>query len=182
MTSAAPGSHNTMTVQTKSEETIDIYAQNKTPWAEVEQQIVDNPAQPGQSYWLATTNADGSPHVVGIGALWVDGSFYIASGRGTRKSRNLERDPRCVVSTALPGHDVTVEGEATLVADQAKLEYVAAAFAAHGWAPTVREGAFWHEFSAQSAGRPPWHLYEIRPTKAVELGTAAPHGATRYVF
>jgi hypothetical protein len=28
---------------------------------------------PPHTCWLATINADGSPHVTGIGALWTDG-------------------------------------------------------------------------------------------------------------
>ena len=44
--------------------------------------------------WLATINPDGSPHVTGIGGLWADGAFWFETDRGTRKGRNLARDPR----------------------------------------------------------------------------------------
>ena len=50
--------------------------------------------------WLATTNADGSPHVVPVGALWVEDAYYFTSGPGTRKSRNLVSDPRCDITIA----------------------------------------------------------------------------------
>ena len=30
--------------------------------------------------WLATINADGTPHVTGIGALWDDGAFWFETG------------------------------------------------------------------------------------------------------
>ena len=43
--------------------------------------------------WLATINPDGTPHVTGVGALWVDGSFWFGTGERTRKGRNLARDP-----------------------------------------------------------------------------------------
>jgi Pyridoxamine 5'-phosphate oxidase len=39
----------------------------------------------------------GSPHVTGIDALWHEGSFWFETGRGTRKARNLARDPRCTL-------------------------------------------------------------------------------------
>ena len=55
--------------------------------------------------WLATINADGSPHVTGVGALWADGCFWFETGQGTRKGRNLARDPRCTLSVAT--HDST---------------------------------------------------------------------------
>ena len=39
--------------------------------------------------WLATINPDGSPHVMPVGAIWVDDAFYFNSGPGTRKSKNI---------------------------------------------------------------------------------------------
>ena len=30
--------------------------------------------------WLATINPDGSPHVNGVGAIWVDGAFWFETG------------------------------------------------------------------------------------------------------
>src|SRR5215468_9608995 len=44
--------------------------------------------------WLSTINEDGSPHVTAVGALWVDGTFWFQTGAGTRKGRNVARDPR----------------------------------------------------------------------------------------
>ena len=169
-------------LQPVSEVSIDGYHGNFTPWAEAEQLIVDNPAEPGQSYWLATTGADGAPHVVGIGAIWFGGRFWFTSGPKTQKSKNLANDNRCVITGSVPGLDLTVEGEATKVTDQETLERIAAAYAEHGWAPTVSDGAFTHEYSAQTAGPPPWYLYEMRPTRAFGLGTAEPYGATRWTF
>ncbi|MBV9381914.1 MAG: pyridoxamine 5'-phosphate oxidase family protein, partial [Streptosporangiaceae bacterium] len=43
--------------------------------------------------WLATINEDGSPHVTAVGALWLDGTFWFQTGAGTRKGRNVARDP-----------------------------------------------------------------------------------------
>src|SRR4051794_14446171 len=48
--------------------------------------------------WLATIDADGSPHVAGVGSWWHDGAFWFQTGPGTRKARNLARDPRCTMS------------------------------------------------------------------------------------
>src|SRR5580658_11188660 len=39
--------------------------------------------------WLATINRDGSPHVTGVGALWVDGSFWFETGERSVKGKNL---------------------------------------------------------------------------------------------
>ena len=60
--------------------------------------------------WLATINSDGSPHVTGVGALWVDDTFWFETGAGTRKGRNLARDPRCTLSLATKEFDLIVDG------------------------------------------------------------------------
>jgi hypothetical protein len=51
--------------------------------------------------WLSNINDDGSPHVTAVGALWVDGTFCFQTGRGTRKGRNVARDPRCSVAVSI---------------------------------------------------------------------------------
>jgi hypothetical protein len=38
------------------------------------------------------------------------------------------------------------------------------------------------DFSAPSAGGPPWHVHRITTTSAVVLGTVEPGGATRFDF
>ena len=65
------------------------------------------------SAWLATINADGSPHVTGLGALWVDDAFWFVTGERSRKGRNLARDPRCTMSLATHDYDLVVEGTAS---------------------------------------------------------------------
>src|SRR5213592_511270 len=67
--------------------------------------------------WLATIDADGRPHVTGIGALWADGAFWFETGRQSRKGRNLARDPRATLSVATSEFDLVVEGDAHLVTD-----------------------------------------------------------------
>jgi Pyridoxamine 5'-phosphate oxidase len=67
------------------------------------------------THWLATTRPDGAPHVVPIGAVWNEGHFYFSSGAGTRKSRNLAKNPNCVMTLAAKGLDLVLEGEAAKV-------------------------------------------------------------------
>jgi hypothetical protein len=62
--------------------------------------------------WLTTINPDGSPHVTPVGGGNVNGAWYFTSGRGTRKSRNIAADPRCVVSVATHPFDLVLEGSA----------------------------------------------------------------------
>ena len=63
--------------------------------------------------WLSTVNEDGSPHVTAVGALWVDGTFWFQTGVGTRKGRNVARDPRCSLAVSIRDADVVVEGDAS---------------------------------------------------------------------
>ena len=129
-------------------------------------------------FWLATTRPDGRAHVMPVGIVWDAGRFYMAAGAGTQKGKNLARDPRCVVTVAAPGTDVVAEGEARIIRDEAELERIAMLF--EGWGPQVRDGAFWHKYSAPSAGPPPWDVYEITPTTIYAVASAEPHGATRW--
>src|SRR5947208_8101365 len=82
--------------------------------------------------WLCTVNADGSPHVTAVGALWVDGTFWFQTGSGTRKGRNVARDSRCSVAISMADTDVVVEGEAERVTEASALARIAKAWADQG--------------------------------------------------
>ncbi len=134
--------------------------------------------------WLATIDADGSPHVTGIGALWSDGAFWFETGRTSRKGRNIERDPRCTLSVATSEFDLVVDGRAELVTDPGTVAARAGQWADGGWAAVVDETgiALTAPFSAPSAGPPPWHVYRIAMSTATALLTVEPGGATRWRF
>src|SRR3954451_7682440 len=93
-------------------------------WSQVEGPLThllthDDPRSPNRStFWLTTLNADGSPHVTSVGAIWHAGSCWFQTGQRTRKAKNVARDPRCTVSVATKGFDVTVAGEARRVTDR----------------------------------------------------------------
>jgi pyridoxine/pyridoxamine 5'-phosphate oxidase len=137
---------------------------------------------PPRTTWLSTVSPDGKPHTTGVGALWLDDRCFFTIGPKTRKSRNLAQNPNCVVSVALGDLDLVVEGTAAKVTDEAKLERLAEAFRAQGWPATVKDGALTAEYSAPSAGPPPWYLYEMTPKTAFGVATKEPFGATRWRF
>lgn len=136
------------------------------------------------TFWLTTLDADGSPHVTGIGALWVHGAFWFETGETTRKGRNLARDPRCTLSVAADAFDLVVEGTAELVEDPGLVADLAERYAADGWPCRVDESGvrLTADFSAPSAGSPPWALYRLTPTAATALRVTEPGGATRWRF
>ena len=168
---------------------LDRYGAPPIPWARVRERLEAGISQaPGtggpdrHTCWLATARPDGRPHVMPVGALWVEGAFYFTAGAGTRKARNLARNPSCVITVATDGFDLVVEGEAVKVTDEATLQRIASAYAADGWPAAARDGALWAEYSAPSAGPPPWEVYKVAPATVFALGTAEPYGATRWRF
>ena len=62
-----------------------------------------------------------------LGVVRVNGTWYLSSGPATRKSRNLARDPRCVVSVATHPFDLVIEGAAERVTDKGP-----------NWCPSLR--------------------------------------------
>jgi hypothetical protein len=130
--------------------------------------------------WLTTINPDGSPHVTPVGCIQIDGIRYFNSGPATRKSRNIAANPRCVVSVATHPFDLVIEGTAERVTDAAELRSVAEAFNEGGWPARVDGDALTAEYSAPSAGPPPWYVYRIPPARVYAFGTAEPYGATRF--
>jgi hypothetical protein len=130
--------------------------------------------------WLTTINPDGSPHVTPVGFAQLDGVWYFTSGPGTRKSRNLAADPRCVVSVATHPFDLVVEGSVVRVTDADELRSVADEYNRGGWPAQVDGDALTAEYSAPSAGPPPWHVYKVTPATVFAFGTAEPYGATRF--
>ena len=58
-------------------------------------------------YWLATADADGSPHLIPIWGAWVNGHWYVEGGP-TRWQRNLRANPRMAIHVELTGGEVVI--------------------------------------------------------------------------
>ena len=169
----------------------DLYDLPLVDWSTIterlEQGMTQAPSTGGpdrHTCWLATIDADGSPHVTGIGAIWVDDRFWFETGDRTRKARNIARDPRCTLSISTHEFDLVVEGEARKITDPATVAAMAARWAAEGWPCRVDDTgeALTADFSAPSAGPPPWFVYRVTPTAATALTVVEPGGATRWTF
>ncbi len=161
---------------------LDIYGHAPLEWARAIKALEDTTSDQHRTSWLATTDPDGSAHLAGVGALWVNGIFYFTSSPRARKARNLAADPRCAMSVGLAGLDLVIEGTVSKVTDAATLEDLAERYRAQGWPARVENGAFTAEFSAPSAYPPPWELYALEPETAYGTATVEPHGATRWKF
>jgi hypothetical protein len=134
--------------------------------------------------WLCTINEDGSPHVTAVGAVWVDGAFWFQTGAGTRKGRNVARDPRCSVAISIRDADVVMEGDATRVTEPGLVARIAKAWADSGWPaePDETGSGITAPFNAPSQGPPPWNVYRIEPRSATVVLATEPGGLTRFQF
>ena len=169
----------------------DLYGLAALDWDSIASRLVQGVTQaPGaggpdrHTCWLVTINRDGSPHVTGVGAIWVDDAFWFETGEQTLKGRNLARDPRCAVSLATHEFDLVVEGTAEKITEPSTVAAMAERWRAGGWPAQVDETgiALTAEYSAPSAGPPPWSIYRLSPHRATALQTIEPGGATRWEF
>lgn len=80
----------------------------------------DDRLRKSHNYWIATSRADGRPHVMVVWGLWRDETFYFCTGERSRKARNLDRNPHCVVCTERAEQAVIVEGTVELLTDAAQ--------------------------------------------------------------
>jgi general stress protein 26 len=149
-----------------------------TPWAEV-QAVLES----AQTFWVTTVRADGRPHVTPLVAVWLDDSIFFCTGPTEQKAVNLRANQNVVLTTGCntwnEGLDVVVEGVASRVTDDAKLQQLAAAWATKWdgqWHFDAVDGVFRHEGGTGEA-----YVFEVAPSKVFSFakGTFA---ATRHRF
>ncbi len=158
-------------------------------WADVKEKLdagsVPKPhSNNSRTTWLSTINEDGSPHVTPVGAIWLDGTFWFQTGTGTRKARNVARDPRCSVSLSIRDANVVIEGDAVRVIEPTAVARAAKAWADQGWPaePDASGTGITAPFNAPAQGPPPWNVYRIRLRSAVVGVAAEPGGLMRFRF
>jgi hypothetical protein len=147
-------------------------------WPEVERRLASN-----GWFWLASVRPDGAPHMMPLFAAWSAPVLFIASKDSARKSRNLDADGRCVLSTEADGAHLVVEGEASRVRDRATLARASAAFQQiYGWPTTVAGDQLDADYGAPTSGGPPYRVYQITPTKIFALPSDGSFLPTRLRF
>lgn len=175
----------------KAEQNLDGYGAQLIPWTKIRERLEHGFTQvPGSggpdrhTYWLATVYPDGRPHVMPLGVDWMDGALYFSTGANTRKAKNLAHNPQCVITVATHDFDIVVEGRATRVTDPALVAHIAKMYQAQGWPATVSDDgvSLTAEYSAPSAGSPPYIVYEVTLETVFVLGTTEPYGATSFRF
>jgi hypothetical protein len=181
----------TIKSEPRAEHNLDGYGAPVIPWTKIRERLERGFTQvPGSggpdrhTCWLATVHPDGRPHVMPLGVNYMDGALYFSTGANTRKAKNLTLNPQCVITIATHDFDIVVEGKATKVIDPALVARISKMYQDEGWPATVSDDgiSLSAEYSAPSAGPPPYIVYEVAPETVFALGTAEPYGATSFRF
>lgn len=91
------------------------------PWSWAEERLTKS-----HDYWVATARPDGRPHLMPVWAVWDAAELWFSSSVGSRKARNLSREPRCSIATDNAWEPVVLEGVAHVVTDHDALaRYIA---------------------------------------------------------
>jgi len=80
------------------------------------------------NYWIATSRPGGRPHLMVVWGIWLDESLWLSTGSRTRKAKNLEENPNCVMATEDADEAVIVEGTAARASDETPIKRVIAAY------------------------------------------------------
>ncbi len=143
-----------------------------TPWSDAESRLIA-----ARTYWLATTRADGRPHVMPVWGVWLDNRFYFSTSETSRKGKNLASNSACAITLSLEGIDIVVEGMAALLSDAAIAQRVAEVYGPkYDWPVTVRDGGV---YGANGDGGP---LYVVTPSVVFGFSEADGFTATRWRF
>ena len=63
-----------------------------------------------RNYWVATTRANGRPHVIPVWGVWTDDGFHFFTDTESLKARNIHREPRAAVHLESGDEVVILEG------------------------------------------------------------------------
>jgi hypothetical protein len=118
-------------------------------WDHVEERL-----EGSRSYWIVTARPDGRPHAAPVWGVWVEGSLYFGTGRGSVKGRNLARRPDLVVHLESGDDVVILEGVVEEVRDRASFDAIDAAYRAKygmGVDQAGDDGAVWYVVRPKTA-------------------------------
>ncbi|MCX5054587.1 MULTISPECIES: pyridoxamine 5'-phosphate oxidase family protein [unclassified Streptomyces] len=135
-------------------------------------------------FWLSTVRPDGRPHVTPLLAAWSLGGACFTTGGQERKARNLEHNPRCVLTTgtnALTGVDVVIEGVASVVDERSEREQAVADFERKYGAHLTSAESSWYRLG-EAVVADDVRLYRVAPTVGFAFGKLPTSSQTRYTW
>ena len=90
------------------------------PWAWAEERLTAS-----RNYWVSSLWPDGRPHSMPVWGVWDGEALWFSSSNRSRKTRNLDADPRCAVTTEDAEEPVVIEGSAEIVRERDAIARVA---------------------------------------------------------
>jgi pyridoxine/pyridoxamine 5'-phosphate oxidase len=120
------------------------------------------------NYWLTTVRPHGAPHTMVVWGIWLDGAFHFSTSATSRKARNLQQSPGCVVCTENAEEAVIMEGVAHKLDDDHIPEEAFTDYKAkYGWELDPRRGP----------------VYKVCPETVFAMPEKLfPKGVTRWTF
>lgn len=127
--------------------------------------------------WIATTDADGAPHLVQQWGVWVDDTLYFEGSDRTRWARNLARDPRLAWGAGVADRAVYGDANVDVVrnVEHALAVKIARAYAAK-YGRTFR-------YRPKPEQYEKGHVFRARPIKLIAFDVKRFNAsATRFTF
>jgi nitroimidazol reductase NimA-like FMN-containing flavoprotein (pyridoxamine 5'-phosphate oxidase superfamily) len=147
--------------------------QGLLPWHWAEEQL-----QKGRTYFIATSDAKGKPHLMPVWGVWFNNAFFFSTGNQSRKARNLSLNGRCSVGTEIDFERRPKKGR--IIKDAVVLE---------GMAELVNDSRTRRKFSAIYQDKYSWNMegfsepiYRVRPRVVFGLTSKFNESATRWRF
>jgi general stress protein 26 len=133
------------------------------PWTWADERL-----RRSHNYWLMTVRPDGTPHAMPVWGIWVDNRFYFSTGAQSRKARNLQANPACIICTERTAEAVIVEGRAAVVSDTSVVQPLAP--------------VYYRKYKPWKLDPEMGPIFEVRPRVAFAMYEKRFKDATRYSF
>jgi hypothetical protein len=138
--------------------------QGLLPWSWAEERLLGR-----HIWWLATTRANGAPHLMAIWAVWLGDGVAFSTDANSAKARNIARNPRVSLVPERGVQSVIIDGVAEPLDPARTDEFVASYKSVWSFDPSEMDSP----------------VFLVRPTKAfgfIDEDDGFTQSATRWVF
>ncbi|MBO0888295.1 pyridoxamine 5'-phosphate oxidase family protein [Candidatus Bathyarchaeota archaeon] len=119
------------------------------------------------NYWLSTIGPNRKPHTMPVWGVWFDQAFYFSTGPRSRKARNIEKNPNCVICPENAEIAIILEGQARKASPNPLLRRVVKNYERkYNWKMQGSEDSF----------------YRVQPMKAFGIVESGASNPTRWSF
>jgi nitroimidazol reductase NimA-like FMN-containing flavoprotein (pyridoxamine 5'-phosphate oxidase superfamily) len=131
----------------------------------------------GRTYFLATSDLTGKPHLMPVWGVWFNNTFFFSTGGQSRKARNLSQNPRCSIATEIDFARRPKKGQIkdTVILEGA-VEIVTDSRTRNRFCSIYEDKYAW---DMEDFGEP---IYRLRPNVVFGLTSEFTQTATRWTF